>query len=207
MLLGTRECDPLKGYEIIGRPEPGSLINWPRDSQTVAWTLSQNSSWPRGESGSHCVCWPGGLATPPGGMAAWEGGVWTNLSLDVENRCEAHRRRSKGLIPWPSSDSGPNAVVWSLWDDLWAASRLGQSRAICEVFFLLMDRSAGFSSALQHRRTAGIVKVIHGAVDMFEHEMFPIRAMAQFNTALIEDERVLTASGSAGVYGVYVEEQ
>lgn len=66
MLLGTRECDPLKGYEIIGRPEPGSLMNWPRDSQTVVQTLSQNSSWPRGESGSHCVCWPDGLATPQG---------------------------------------------------------------------------------------------------------------------------------------------
>lgn len=84
---------------------------------------------------------------------------------------------------------------------------LGRAGLSVRYFFLLVDRSAGFSSAWQHRRTAGIVKVIHGAVDMFEHEMFPIRAMAQFNTALIEDERVLTVSGSAGIYGVYVEEQ
>lgn len=49
MLLGTGECDLLKGYEIIGQLEPVSLINWPRESQTVARTLSQNSSWPNGE--------------------------------------------------------------------------------------------------------------------------------------------------------------
>jgi hypothetical protein len=51
--------------------------------------------------------------------------------------------------------------------------RLRQSRAICEVIFLLVDRSACFSPALQPRRTAGIVIVIHRAVDTFEHETFP----------------------------------
>lgn len=90
MLLGTGECDLLKGYEIIGQLEPVSLINWPRESQTVARTLSQNSSWPNGESGPHCVCWPGGLAIHPGRMTARGGEVRTSLYLDVGSKCEGH---------------------------------------------------------------------------------------------------------------------
>lgn len=97
MLLGTGECDLLKGYEIIGQLEPVSLINWPRESQTVARTLSQNSSWPNGESESHCVCWPGRLAIPPGRMAACGGEVRTSLYLDVGSKCEGHGGRSGHL--------------------------------------------------------------------------------------------------------------
>lgn len=102
MLLGTGECDLLKGYEIIGQLEPVSLINWPRESQTVARTLSQNSSWPNGESGSHCVCWLGGLAIPPGRMAAWGGEVRTSLYLDVGSKCERHGGRSGDLVLDPA---------------------------------------------------------------------------------------------------------
>lgn len=51
MLLGTGECDLLKGYEIIGQLEPVPLINWPRESQTVARTLSQIPAGPTGSLG------------------------------------------------------------------------------------------------------------------------------------------------------------